>query len=137
MSRTTVVLDAELQEHAKALGLNISEICREALRDAVAAKKLAAQHGDDYESVTADLWHDRYGDETERVQFLGKKIHYDEEAETDWYITQGGNFAAVNFGEGRRLTFSDDLENLDPPGWIRQMIEEALGEVPTPTVLDI
>ncbi len=134
MSRTTVVIDDDLQEKAKDLGINISEVCREGLRTAVVAKKEAARHGDEYETITADIWHDRHGDEMEAVQFVGRLVHYEEKSDTNYYLTAGGVPSVVT--EEGQLMYGEELWG-EVPGHIRQLLEEAIGEAPTPTVLDI
>jgi hypothetical protein len=131
MSRTTITMDETLQEEAKELDLNVSEICREAVRHVIANAKEARKHGKDFETVQA-----RMGDFdlAEDVEFHGRHIHTDHETLTDFYITAGGNVATVD-DEG--FLEYGDLESLDLPGVVRQVVEEALGQAVTPTFLDI
>ena len=134
MSRTTIVMDDTLQDEAKELGINVSEICREAVGEAVEAKRAVQRLGDDFKTVTADLRKDTSGDELESVQFMGRLVYTDEPNNTEWYVTSGGQVAHVDdLGQVEWGT----IDELAPESYIGQLLAEALGEVVTPTFLDI
>ena len=130
MTRTTIVMDDELQEEAKELGVNVSEVCREAVRRVVDSAKAAKAHGDDFETIIA-----RQGafDRSELVEFHGRLVFTDDRGDLDVYLTAGGNVAVVDDG----FLEYGDIEDLDLPGEVRQSVEEALGKIVTPTFLDI
>ena len=127
MARTTIVLTEELQEQAKKLDVNVSEVCRDALAAAVDAARKARKAGDDFEMVTA-----RADEET--IQFLGRLVYLNDQTNETWYLTSRGDAAVVD--DDNQLEVLDLVAELEP-GLIRQLFEEALGEVPTPRFLDI
>jgi hypothetical protein len=51
MARTNIVLTDELQQQAKALEINVSEVCRGALGDAVLQERLVRKYIDQMEEV--------------------------------------------------------------------------------------
>jgi hypothetical protein len=124
-------MDDELQDEAKALGVNISEVCRDALRHVVANAKAARRHGDDFETVQARR---ADSDSTEEVEFHGRLIYSDEQGLYALYLTAGENVAVVD-EEG--FVEYGSLEEMVLSGIDRQIFEEALGQAVTPTFLDI
>lgn len=133
-SRTTIVMPETLQARAKELGINVSQVCRDALADAIRAIEVAEHFGGDFETVYAKVDH---GDGIkERVQFVGALVYEDEETGTAYYVTSGGQVAAVD-DEGL-LIWAPDPDRLGlTHGVAHQKLSEALGRTAPPTVLDI
>ena len=141
MSRTTIVLTEELQKQAKEFDINVSKVCRDAVTAAIEAVQLAQKAGDDFEMVTARAVTDPNRDPldvalAEDVQFVGRLVYHDEYTNEFWYLTSGVRVALVDRDNNERLEWWDDVSVL-PPGMARQALEQALGEVRTPTFLDI
>ena len=132
MSRTTIVMDDTLQDEAKELGINVSEICREAVGEAVQAKRAAKKLGDKFEPVNAEVLTEN--DDIEVVVFMGQLVRRDDDG-NDYYVTSGGRPAVVD--EEGFLVYAESVEEMQIAGPARQMLEEVLGEVVTPTFLDI
>lgn len=136
MSRTTVVLTDELQAEAKEYGVNVSEECRDAVAVAVAAAKQAREYGEDFETIraTRPIAEGREGELDEKVEFFGRPVFTDESIDTRYYVTPSRNVAWVT--EDGYLYWTDDVSDLSP-GAAYQELARALGEVPSPTFLDI
>ena len=136
MGRTTIVVPDDLQEQAKELGINVSEECRWAVQQAVAAAKEAKRLGDDFKEVRAKqaIAPGREGEADQSVTFFGRYVFTDEDMAADYYVTAGGNAAWVD-ADGY-LWWTEDVSELSPlPAY--QVMSRALGEVPDPTFLDI
>ena len=134
MARTTIVMTDELQEEAKELGLNVSEICRDSVAEAVTFRKASNAHGDDFKSVVAVFEHRDTGLQ-ERVEFVGRLVHTDHSRADTYYVTAGGRPAIVD--AAGCLFHADTVDEMGLQGAERQLMTEALGEVPKPTLLDI
>lgn len=133
MSRTTIVMSDSLQDEAKEFGINVSEVCRDAVAEAVMARKAAQHYGDDFETIYAEVERD---DEREKVQFIGKLVYSDFDNATDYYLTSGQQVAYVD--EEGILRWAEDAGLLGlEHGIAHQRLGKALGQVVYPTVLDI
>ena len=135
MSRTTIVMEDDLQEQAKQYGVNVSEVCREAVAAAVEARERALVAGDEYSMVKAEIWHDSFGENREVVQFLGRLVLSEDYNECDYYLTSSGRAAVVD--AERRLQHADDIAALGVATWVEQAFQVVVGEVVQPTFLDI
>ncbi|MCH8900194.1 MAG: hypothetical protein IH942_06850 [Acidobacteria bacterium] len=63
-------------------------------------------------------------------------VYHDEYTNEFWYLTRGMNVALVERDNDELLVWWDDADAL-APGMARQALEQALGDVRTPTFLDI
>lgn len=155
MDRTTVVIPEELRDQAKKLDINISDVCRYALESAIPAARLLNEAGDEFETITIQLLHQysdgELQDETELVQFIGKHIHSSDEPITDWYLTPSGSIVRLedeggSYQEGTNFLVFDELSDLREHvpthdfvdfSQALQAAESALGQAPTPRMLNI
>jgi hypothetical protein len=150
MSRTTVVIPEELREQAKALDINISDVCRYALESAIPTARAMRESGRAFEAVTIHVYEDNEED-IELVQFLGKKV-YEDTGGLSWYVTPKNRIVLLQGGGTYRT--GDDMEVFDTLADLRdynrkfddkagnlskalQAAETALGQAPTPRMLDI
>ena len=133
MSRTTIVMSDSHQDEAKEFGINVSEVCRDAVAEDVMARKAAQHYGDDFETIYAEVERD---DEREKVQFIGKLVYRDFDNATDYYLTSGQQVAYVDEEGILRWAEDADLLGLEH-GIAHQRLRKALGQVVYPTVLDI
>ena len=133
-NRTTIVMPETLQTRAKELGINVSQVCRDALAEAVQAIEVAEHFGDEFETVYAEVDHGE--GVRERVQFVGALVFEDEQSATAYYVTSGGQVAAVDSQGLLRWAPDPDLLGLTH-GTAHQMLSGALGKRVPPTVLDI
>ena len=133
MHRTTIVMADRLQDEAKELGINVSEICREAVAAAVEAVRIAKRFGDEFKTVRAKV--ELIDGEIEVVQFVGRLVYTDPQGE-EFYVTSGGRPALID--QDGEVHYGDTIDELGVGiGYERQVLEEALGHAVTPTFLDI
>jgi hypothetical protein len=143
VARTTIVLTDELQQKARDMGVNVSEVSRIAVSDAVLQAELAAAYADQMEDVfvwdfeeahTAAFTGDR--SDPPRV-FRGARIlteaeiidldgHFDES--DDWvsrdFVSEAGRFVKIANYDG--YPYIDDVSDLTVDDAVRRRYLEQL-----------
>lgn len=126
MSRTTIVMDDDIQSKAKTLGINVSETCRDAVADAISRAEALAKYGEGMEHI--EVWID---DPPYCASFVGQWIIEPDENETRFGDDAGMFYGAAVTGRGRIAIYAAHINGKYPAClWDYDDLDEAAQDVP-------